>query len=99
MQTDLPSHPQAFLKLHTGNSQFVRPSLGAWTLYGLGTLNENLPGFITLTPPGAIRRRAELRQRRFCPRSIRRRASVLTIGPSPAPKCGISKRSSAERAT
>src|SRR4030095_7297087 len=50
MQTDLPSHPQAFLKLHTGNSQFVRPSLGAWTLYGLGTLNENLPGFITLTP-------------------------------------------------
>jgi hypothetical protein len=54
MQTDLPSHPQAFLKLHTGNSQFVRPSLGAWTLYGLGTLNENLPGFITLTPPGGF---------------------------------------------
>ena len=54
MQTDLPSHPQAFLKLHTGNSQFVRPSLGAWTLYGLGTLNENLPGFITLTPPSGF---------------------------------------------
>jgi hypothetical protein len=52
MQTDLPSHPQAFIKLHTGNSQFVRPSLGAWTLYGLGTPNENLPGFITITPPG-----------------------------------------------
>lgn len=52
MQTDLPSHPQAFVKLHTGSSQFVRPSLGAWTLYGLGTLNENLPGFITIAPPG-----------------------------------------------
>ena len=52
MQTDLPAHPQATVKLHTGNSQFVRPSLGAWTLYGLGTLNENLPGFVTITPPG-----------------------------------------------
>ncbi|MBX7209966.1 MAG: DUF1501 domain-containing protein [Verrucomicrobiaceae bacterium] len=51
MHTDLPAHPQAFLKLHTGNSQFVRPSLGAWTLYGLGTTNENLPGFVTITPP------------------------------------------------
>jgi len=51
MQTDLPAHPQAFVKMHTGNSQFVRPSLGAWTLYGLGTENQNLPGFITLSPP------------------------------------------------
>lgn len=54
MQTDLPSHPQAFLKMHTGSFQFVRPSLGAWTLYGLGTENQNLPGFITLTPPSGF---------------------------------------------
>lgn len=54
MQTDLPAHPQAFLKLHTGNSQFVRPSLGAWTLYGLGSVNQNLPGFITLSPPSGF---------------------------------------------
>src|SRR3954447_16732188 len=53
MQTDLPAHPQAFLQMHTGSFQFVRPSLGAWTLYGLGTGNENLPGFVTLTPPSA----------------------------------------------
>src|SRR4051794_32839964 len=53
MQTDLPAHPQAFLQLHTGSFQFVRPSLGAWTLYGLGTGNENLPGFVTITPPAA----------------------------------------------
>src|SRR3954468_18209770 len=53
MQTDLPAHPQAFLQLHTGSFQFVRPSLGAWSLYGLGTENENLPGFVTLTPPAA----------------------------------------------
>ncbi len=50
MQTNLPAHPQAFVNLHTGSSQFVRPSLGAWTLYGLGTTNENLPGFVTITP-------------------------------------------------
>lgn len=54
MQTDLPAHPQAFLKLHTGSSQFVRPSLGAWSLYGLGTVNENLPGFVTLSPPSGF---------------------------------------------
>jgi hypothetical protein len=53
LQTDLPSHPQAFLQMHTGSFQFVRPSLGAWTLYGLGSENENLPGFVTLTPWGA----------------------------------------------
>jgi len=54
MQTDLPAHPQAFVKMHTGNSQFVRPSLGAWTLYGLGSMNENLPGFITITPSSQV---------------------------------------------
>ncbi|MFO1091864.1 MAG: DUF1501 domain-containing protein [Planctomycetaceae bacterium] len=51
MQTDLPNHSQAFNQMHTGSFQFVRPSLGAWTLYGLGTENANLPGFITLSPP------------------------------------------------
>src|SRR5262245_55268972 len=54
MQTNLPAHPQAFVNLHTGNSQFVRPSLGAWTLYGLGTMNENLPGFVTISPPSGF---------------------------------------------
>lgn len=54
MQTDVPAHPQAFIKLHTGTAQFVRPSLGAWTLYGLGTENQNLPGFVSLTPPSGF---------------------------------------------
>jgi hypothetical protein len=52
MATDLPAHPQAFTQLHTGTTQFVRPSLGAWALYGLGTQNQNLPGFVTINPPG-----------------------------------------------
>ena len=51
MYTDVPAHPQAFTMLHTGSFQFVRPSLGAWTLYGLGTDNQDLPGFVTLNPP------------------------------------------------
>ncbi len=51
MHTDLPNHSQAFLQMHTGSFQFVRPSLGAWSLYGLGTENGNLPGFITINPP------------------------------------------------
>jgi hypothetical protein len=56
MATDLPAHPQAFAQLHTGTSQFIRPSLGAWTLYGLGTENQNLPGYIVINPPVAAAR-------------------------------------------
>lgn len=51
MATDVPAHPQAFTQLHTGTTQFVRPSLGSWTVYGLGTTNENLPGYVTISPP------------------------------------------------
>jgi hypothetical protein len=51
MHTDVPAHAQAFLQMHTGMSQFKRPSMGAWTFYGLGTENENLPGFVTINPP------------------------------------------------
>ncbi len=45
-----PAHGGAALKLHTGSDQFVRPSLGSWVTYGLGTENENLPAFITICP-------------------------------------------------
>jgi hypothetical protein len=50
MAGEVPNHPQAYLKLHTGSFRFVRPSVGAWALYGLGTENQDLPGFITLNP-------------------------------------------------
>lgn len=52
--TDLPNHPQALVQLHTGQFQFARPSVGAWVLYGLGTDNQNLPGFITIKPPSRL---------------------------------------------
>lgn len=51
MQTDVPNHPPAFVQLHTGISTSVRPSLGAWVTYGLGSENEELPGFVTFSPP------------------------------------------------
>ncbi|MFO0879104.1 MAG: DUF1501 domain-containing protein [Gemmataceae bacterium] len=51
MHTDQPNHPQGFLQMHCGIFQFPRPSMGAWVLYGLGTENQNLPGFITISPP------------------------------------------------
>lgn len=51
MHCDQPAHAQAFIQMHTGNSQSVRPSLGAWTLYGLGSESQNLPGFISINPP------------------------------------------------
>ena len=54
MHTDLPNHPQATVQMHTGSFQFVRPSMGAWVLYGLGTENDELPGFITIKPSGRV---------------------------------------------
>jgi hypothetical protein len=54
MHTDQPVHPSAMTQLHTGTSRFVRPSLGSWTLYGLGLENDSLPGFVVINPsPGA----------------------------------------------
>jgi len=54
LHTNGQAHGQAILKLHTGSENQVRPSMGSWILYGLGTENQNLPGFITLSPPTAI---------------------------------------------
>ncbi|MBM80285.1 MAG: sulfatase [Planctomycetaceae bacterium] len=50
MYADIPNHPQSYIQMHTGDFRFVRPSVGAWTLYGLGTENQDLPGFVTITP-------------------------------------------------
>lgn len=44
------AHGGALLALHTGSDTFVRPSMGSWVVYGLGTENQDLPGFITLCP-------------------------------------------------
>lgn len=50
MHTDGVAHGPATLFLHTGSINFVRPSVGSWVQYGLGSESENLPGFVTLQP-------------------------------------------------
>jgi Protein of unknown function (DUF1501) len=52
LHTDTPAHPQAVVQLHTGasNASLTRPSWGAWTLYGLGTENQDLPGYVVINP-------------------------------------------------
>ena len=49
MQTDAVNHAPAQIMMNTGSQQFGRPSIGSWTLYGLGSQSENLPGFVVLT--------------------------------------------------
>ncbi len=53
LHTDTPAHPQAVIQLHTGTAlaSLTRPSMGAWLMYGLGTENQDLPGYITINPP------------------------------------------------
>ena len=48
MSTDIPAHEFATAMMNTGAGRLVKPSVGSWTLYGLGTENQNLPGFIAL---------------------------------------------------
>ena len=49
-----PKDREAYsFQMHTSNFQSVRPSLGAWTLFGLGSESQNLPGFISINPPTA----------------------------------------------
>jgi hypothetical protein len=49
MQTDAVNHAPAQILMNTGSQQFGRPSLGAWTLYGLGSESDNLPGYVVLS--------------------------------------------------
>lgn len=52
MHCDQPNHPTAERAAHTGSAQFVRPSLGAWSVYGLGTENLDLPGYVVMGEGG-----------------------------------------------
>ncbi len=52
MQADVPNHEPSLLLMNCGDARQVRPSMGSWVLYGLGTENQNLPGFISMCPGG-----------------------------------------------
>ena len=50
MHTDIPNHEPGLLLMTCGNTQPIRPSMGSWLSYGLGTENQNLPGFVVMCP-------------------------------------------------
>ena len=50
MHTDIPEHAGAMMMMNAGHLQPSRPSMGAWMVYGLGTENQDLPGFIAMSP-------------------------------------------------
>ena len=58
MHTDIPEHAGAILKFNLGHLQPSRPSLGSWLCYGLGTENQNLPGFVAMSPQAQPRGKA-----------------------------------------
>jgi hypothetical protein len=81
MWTDIPAHEVATVFMNTGSLRIAKPSLGSWLVYGLGTENQNLPGFIALRggrlPPGG----ASNYQAAFLPGSFQG-ASINTQAPS-----------------
>ena len=52
MYADVPNHEPSLLLMNCGEARLVRPSMGSWVLYGLGTENQNLPGYIAMCPGG-----------------------------------------------
>ena len=52
MQTDLPNHEPSLMMMNCGDVRMVRPSMGSWVTYALGSENQNLPGFVVLCPNG-----------------------------------------------
>ena len=52
MYAQVPNHEPSLMLMNCGDSVQSRPSLGAWLMYGLGSVNENLPGFIAMCPGG-----------------------------------------------
>ncbi len=52
MHADVPNHEPSLMLMNCGDARQVRPSMGSWVLYGLGTENQNLPGFIAMCPGG-----------------------------------------------
>ena len=67
MYAQVPNHEPSLMLMNCGDSIRSRPSVGSWTLYGLGTENQNLPGFIAMCPGGYPIKDAENWQSAFLP--------------------------------
>src|SRR5258705_12178342 len=66
MVADNINHTGAALQMCTGEQAFSRPSMGSWLVYGLGTENQNLPGFVVVSP-AAVFQGAQLWSSSFLP--------------------------------
>ena len=67
MKAEVPNHEPSLMLMNCGDAVQSRPSLGAWTTYGLGTENSNLPGFIVMCPGGYPIKDADNWQSGFLP--------------------------------
>jgi hypothetical protein len=95
MHTNVPNHEPSLLMMTCGEQQPIRPSMGSWLLYGLGTVNQNLPGFVVMCPgkpvvgpqlwsnsflPG-IYQGAHINNSRIDPKSVIPHLANTTLGP------------------
>jgi hypothetical protein len=67
MQANLPNHEPSLMLMNCGDQVMARPSVGSWVTYGLGTENQNLPGFVAMCPGGYPIKGAENWQSSFLP--------------------------------
>jgi hypothetical protein len=67
MHADVPNHEPSLLLMNCGDSRLSRPSVGSWVTYGLGTENQNLPGFVSMCPGGLPISRTQNWQSGFLP--------------------------------
>ncbi|MEM9588050.1 MAG: DUF1501 domain-containing protein [Planctomycetota bacterium] len=67
MHADVPNHEPSLMLMNTGESRLVRPSVGSWLTYGLGSENQNLPGFVAMCPGGYPIKESQNWQNGFLP--------------------------------
>jgi hypothetical protein len=67
MRADVPNHEPSLMLMNCGESRLVRPSMGSWLTYGLGTENENLPAFVSMCPGGYPIKESQNWQSSFLP--------------------------------
>jgi hypothetical protein len=70
MHADVPNHEPSLMLMNCGEARLVRPSLGSWVTYGLGTENQNLPGFVVMCPGGYPIQESQNWQSAFLPGSF-----------------------------
>jgi hypothetical protein len=79
MKAEIPNHEPSLMLMHCGDQVQVRPSLGSWITYGLGTENRNLPGFVVLCPGGSPIKDSENWRSAFLPGAFHSRPEATVL--------------------